>query len=85
MSVLQIGEATKALQKYGDLTSERVLRVSRDKPQRKDYSSINAFQTGSSEEYLITKSYQGALVVEQEELPRNSTNESQWQSHRSGE
>ena len=38
------------------------------KPQRKDYSSINAFQTGSGEEYLITKSYRGALVVEQRAL-----------------
>ena len=35
------------------------------KPQRKDYLLINAFQTGSSEEYLITKSYRKALVVEQ--------------------
>ena len=36
------------------------------KLQRKNYSSINAFQTGSGEEYFITKSYREALVVEQE-------------------
>ena len=38
------------------------------KPQKKDYSSINVFQTGSGEEYLITKSYWEALVVEQRAL-----------------
>ena len=42
------------------------------KPQKKDYLSINTFQTGSGKEYLIIKSYQGALVVEQEQ---SSTNE----------
>ena len=35
------------------------------KLQKKDYSSINAFQTGSGEEYLIIKSYREALIVEQ--------------------
>ena len=34
----------------------------------KDYSLINAFQTGSGKKYLITKSYQEALVVKQKAL-----------------
>ena len=55
------------------------------KPQKKDYLSINTFQTGSIEEYLIIKSYRGALVMEQEELFQDSTNESQWRSHKSDE
>ena len=38
------------------------------KLQRKDYSLINAFQTGSDEEYFITKNYREALVMKQRAL-----------------
>ena len=39
---------------------------------KKNYLSINAFQTGSGGAYLIIKSYQEALMVEQESFINKS-------------